>query len=152
MTCELIHRALIDPLRHANVDAELKQLKLASRRLHQTLTVLAAEQQLLQRLYYKSKNQHRGALFWRNVGEILRYLRKLDVPDLQESVAKLRNTFYGSTVGWVSVEITLKDALYLYLLKLKRHERVLDTLSNSKLSYSLFKSVQNCHAITRQSL
>ncbi len=97
MTSEYIPRASLDLLQPGLVDAELKSLKLLCRRLQSSLTTLGSELQLLRRLYYKNKNQHRGALFWRNVSELQRYLHKLEDLNVQEPTLTLRNTFYGPT-------------------------------------------------------
>ncbi|KJA20193.1 hypothetical protein HYPSUDRAFT_43305 [Hypholoma sublateritium FD-334 SS-4] len=99
MTSEFIPRASLDSFHPGLVDAELKSLKLLSRRLQSSLTILGAELQLLRRLYYKNKNQHRGALFWRNVSELQRYLHKLEDLNLQDSIITLRNAFYGTTAA-----------------------------------------------------
>lgn len=97
MTSEQTPRASIDPSRHGSIDAELKSLKLYSRRLQSLLTVHATELQVLQRLYYKNKNQHRGALFWRNVTEIRRFLERVEKLNLLDSINGLRSTFYDTT-------------------------------------------------------
>ncbi|KAF9480125.1 hypothetical protein BDN70DRAFT_932005 [Pholiota conissans] len=97
MSTDYIPRTLVETFRHAAIDAELKSLKLLSRRLQSNLTLLATELQLLHRLYYKNKNQHRGAIFWRNIAEVRRYLEKVTDLNLQDSIPALRNTFYGSS-------------------------------------------------------
>lgn len=97
MSSDYTSRVSLEPSRHGSIDAELKSLKLLSRRLQANLTLLATELQLLQRLYYKNKNQHRGALFWQNIAEVRRYLERVANLNLQDSLAALRNTFYGST-------------------------------------------------------
>lgn len=102
MTSEYIPRASLDSFQPGLVDAELKSLKLLSRRLQSSLTILGAELQLLRRFYYKNKNQHRGALFWRNVSELQRYLHKLENLNLQDSIITLRNAFYGPTARQVN--------------------------------------------------
>jgi len=40
-------------------------------------SALVEEWQILERLYYKGKNQHRSALFWRHVGEVRRILKRM---------------------------------------------------------------------------
>ncbi|KAF8201419.1 hypothetical protein BJ912DRAFT_500704 [Pholiota molesta] len=97
MSSDHTPRMSIEPSRHGSIDAELKSLKFLSRRLQANLTLLATELQLLQRLYYKNKNQHRGALFWRNIAEVRRYIERVANLNLQDSLAALRYTFYGST-------------------------------------------------------
>ncbi|KAF8959045.1 hypothetical protein BDZ97DRAFT_1839559 [Flammula alnicola] len=97
MSSGCVPRASIDASRHGTIDTELKSLKLLSRRLQSTLTIQATELQILHRLYYKNKNQHRGSLFWRNVAELRRYLERVDNLNLQDSTSALRYAFYNST-------------------------------------------------------
>lgn len=77
------------------VDAGLKSLKLLSRRLHTLLDTHATELQILQRLYYKNKNQHRGSLFWRNVVEIRRYSERFEQHKPHILIDDFRCAFYG---------------------------------------------------------
>jgi hypothetical protein len=55
----------------------------------------ANEAQVLERLYYKGKNQHRGALFWRRVGETRRYSARLGGIHIDDVVEILRYSFFG---------------------------------------------------------
>ncbi|CAA7271738.1 unnamed protein product [Cyclocybe aegerita] len=96
MTTGPILRVSIVSSRHGAVDAELKALKLLSRRLQAALTSHATELQLLQRLYYKNKNQHRGSLFWRNVVEMRRYSERIENLSLSILLNGLRSSFHGS--------------------------------------------------------
>jgi len=82
----------------SKVDAGLKSFKLLSRRLHTLLNTHATELQILQRLYYKNKNQHRGSLFWRKVVEIKRYSERFEQHKLHLLIDKFRYTFYGPGV------------------------------------------------------
>lgn len=96
-------RASIPISQHATVDFELKCLKLLIRRLESALTTQGTELKILQRLYYKNKNQHHGSLFWRNVVEIRRYAKSLESSNLSKALNTLRCTFYNSeTPKWVS--------------------------------------------------
>jgi hypothetical protein len=63
---------------HSTVDGVLKELKSASRELQKIFASFRLELELLDRLFYKNKNQHRGALFWRKVTEMRRFGHKLD--------------------------------------------------------------------------
>lgn len=96
MPSEQVPRAKIHASRHGSVDNELKALKLHTRRLQSVLTTQATELQILQRLYYKNKNQHRGALFWRNVVEIKRFLERVEHLNLIDMINGLRSMFYES--------------------------------------------------------
>lgn len=96
MPSDQVPRTSIDTSLHGAVDNELKALKLHTRRLQSVLTTRATELQILQRLYYKNKNQHRGALFWRNVVEIKRFLERVEHLNLLDSINGLRSMFYES--------------------------------------------------------
>lgn len=93
----LFLKTSIDPLACAHVDLALKRLKLVSRRLSTALTAFQEESRLLERLFYKGKNQHRISLFWRNVEEIRRLCGRLMGVDFTTSVAQIRHAFYKST-------------------------------------------------------
>jgi len=53
------------------------------------------ESQVLERLYYKGRNQHRGALFWRRVVEVRRYSGRLEGIRIDNVVEILRHSFFG---------------------------------------------------------
>ncbi|KAF9264719.1 hypothetical protein L218DRAFT_199493 [Marasmius fiardii PR-910] len=79
---------------HSKVDSILKDLKSLSKRLHTTLSGYETELKVLERIYYKSKNQHRSALFWRRVIETRRYGRRIEQIELGDFVNTLRMSFY----------------------------------------------------------
>ncbi|EKM82719.1 hypothetical protein AGABI1DRAFT_125181 [Agaricus bisporus var. burnettii JB137-S8] len=87
----------IDPSTHVYVDLALKRLKAVSRRLSATLTSFQDESRLLERLFYKGKNQHKVSLFWRHIEEIRRLCSCLVVVDLMTVVIRVRHAFYNST-------------------------------------------------------
>ncbi|KAF8902126.1 hypothetical protein CPB84DRAFT_1776677 [Gymnopilus junonius] len=99
-----IPRISIDHSLHGAIDTELKNLKLLGRRLQSALAIHATELQLLRRLYYKNKNQHRGALFWRNVIEMRRFLERIEKLSLLDSLNALRARFYDTTQNVNSVK------------------------------------------------
>lgn len=88
-------RNLLDESRHVSIDALLKELKICSRRTHVALNAFKDECQILERLYYKGKNQHRAALFWRSVIEIRRYCGRLDGMRIGDLIDALRSSFFG---------------------------------------------------------
>ena len=98
MSAEQLSRAFIHPSSHGTIDSQLKTLKLCARRLQSALSIQAAELQVLQRLYYKNNNQHRGALFWRSVVEIRRLLERMQKLDLLAVVNALRTMFYDRSL------------------------------------------------------
>ncbi|KAI0064624.1 hypothetical protein BV25DRAFT_1800468 [Artomyces pyxidatus] len=102
-------RSVLDPAAHESVDAFLKNLKTHIRKLNAVFSKHEAEIALLERLYYKGKNQHRAALFWQRVSEARRYghrLQELRIPALIES---LRGSFYGEQVASIGTK-ALKGA------------------------------------------
>lgn len=94
--CKPIPRSSVQASQHPAVDSQLKSLKLITRRLQSVSKIHEAELLILQRLFYKNKNQHRGALFWRNVSEIRRYSQRVVSLRLSEKFQSLRVMFHGS--------------------------------------------------------
>lgn len=94
---KFVSRASLDTSQHSAVDSHLKSLKLITRRLHSALTIHETELCVLERLIYKNKNQHRKALFWRNVIELRRYSERVDNLKLFDDLQVLRSLFYGSS-------------------------------------------------------
>jgi len=88
-------RSLSDSKIHPIVDGVLKELKSASRELQKVFTSFRLELELLDRLFYKNKNQHRGALFWRKVTEMRRFGHKLGHHKPDELVEDARRWFWG---------------------------------------------------------
>jgi hypothetical protein len=96
-TPHLVHtiKSSLPASRHASIDAALKALKASSRRLQTAFALLNDELRILERLYYKGKNQHRSALFWKRVLEVRRYSRRLSEISLLEVVESFRLAFFG---------------------------------------------------------
>ena len=88
-------RSSMDASQCPRVDASLKNFKLLSRQLHTLFITHATELQVLQRLYYKNKNQHRGSLFWRKVVEVRRYSERFERHQPHILIDEFRCTFYG---------------------------------------------------------
>jgi hypothetical protein len=93
----LSQKGTINPLLQGHVDLALKRLKLISRRLLMTLTAFEEESRILDRLFYKGKNQHRTSMFWRHAEEMQMLCRRIHVIDLWARVNQLRHLFYNST-------------------------------------------------------
>ncbi|KAJ7172521.1 hypothetical protein C8R46DRAFT_894304 [Mycena filopes] len=85
----------LDPILLPHIDAALKQLKSCARNLQPVLATFSDELQILQRLYYKGKNEHRSALFWRRVAEMRRYGDRVGELALSSLVDSLRYSFFG---------------------------------------------------------
>jgi hypothetical protein len=77
------------------IDTVLKTLKTSSRQLQTSIAAFRDEMQILERLYYKGKNQHRTALFWRRVCEVRRYGDRINRADLVDLVEGFRRSFWG---------------------------------------------------------
>ncbi|KAJ6630759.1 hypothetical protein B0H10DRAFT_1982782 [Mycena sp. CBHHK59/15] len=88
-------KASLDPALHSSIDAALKDLKTCARRLQPLLAALTDELQILHQLYYKGKNQHRPALFWRRTAEIRRYGDRVEELALSALVDSLRYLFFS---------------------------------------------------------
>lgn len=88
-------RGLLDQTYQTVLDAALKDLKIAGRQLTLCLAMHADESQVLQRLYYKGKNQHRTALFWRRLVETRRYCDRLQGMKIPSLVDGLRYSFFS---------------------------------------------------------
>ena len=88
-------RSSLDSRIHSTVDGVLKEYKLASRELQKIFTSFRLELELLDRLFYKNKNQHRGALFWRKVTEMRRFCHKLNRHTPDGLVEGVRRWFWG---------------------------------------------------------
>jgi hypothetical protein len=80
---------------HTDVELHLKRLKMASRLVRDQLSLCRTEARILERLYYKSKNQHRSAVFWDRVSEVRRYTARLVDMGLVDVLDTLRVSFYG---------------------------------------------------------
>ncbi|KAG1731921.1 hypothetical protein EDB19DRAFT_1311922 [Suillus lakei] len=97
-TTSFSQRASLENSLHSAVDSILKDLKAYSRRLQAALASYQDEMQVLERLYYRSKNQHRAALFFKRISEIRRYGWRLIEVNITEDVHLLRASFYGATI------------------------------------------------------
>ncbi|KAG1772635.1 hypothetical protein EDD22DRAFT_375725 [Suillus occidentalis] len=98
LTTSFSERASLENSLHSTVDGILKDLKACSRRLQAALASYQDEMHVLERLYYRSKNQHRGALFFKRIAEIRRYGWRLLEANMTEDVQLLRASFYGVTI------------------------------------------------------
>ncbi|KAF9653093.1 hypothetical protein BDM02DRAFT_3265744 [Thelephora ganbajun] len=92
---KLTPRSSLDSKFHSTVDGVLKELKTTSRELQKIIASFRLELELLDRLFYKNKNQHRGALFWRKVTEMRRFSHKLDHYKPDRLVEDTRRWFWG---------------------------------------------------------
>ncbi|KAF8449074.1 hypothetical protein L210DRAFT_3389330 [Boletus edulis BED1] len=95
VTITTVPRSTLAHSHHREIDAILKDLRFCSRRLKSALDSYKDELRTLERLYYKCKNQHRAALFFKRVSEIRRYGGRLSELDILECVDLLRASFVG---------------------------------------------------------
>ena len=80
---------------HSSIDSALKALKSSSKQLQATLSTFHDEMRILERLYYKGKNQHRSALFWRRVCELRRFGERIKRTQMEVLVEQTRRSFWG---------------------------------------------------------
>jgi len=90
-----IPRSSLSTSSSASVDTILKDFKVFSRHLRTVVSAQGNELHILERLYYKGKNQHRAALFWKRVAEIRKYGQRLDRVGICDIVERLRRSFFG---------------------------------------------------------
>lgn len=90
-----IPRNNLDSSRCGAIDALLKELKHGFRRLKIVVEIIRQEHKILQRLYYKGKNQHRSALFWKRIQEIRRYCDRLEDTNAISSIDNLWSSFFS---------------------------------------------------------
>lgn len=128
-------RVSMDASQCFKIDAGLKNFKLLSRRLHTLLNTHATELQILQRLYYKNKNQHRGSLFWRKVVEIKRYSERFEQHKPQILIDDFRCAFYGPGIHKYGSNHYFPSAVFTLDLQYKFFERLVDPLSGCKLYF-----------------
>lgn len=81
----------------AAIDSALKELKTTSRRLKTIISFFHDELNILERLYYKGKNQHRSALFWKRVVELKRFAERLNGMNVSNTLEQMRCSFFGIT-------------------------------------------------------
>lgn len=89
-------RAQVDVNKHGIVDSSLKNFKACAQRLPTLMTLFSEESRLLERIYYKNKNQQRSSLFWRKFEEIRRLVFRVLELNPEKLVETLRYSFYGS--------------------------------------------------------
>ncbi|KIY50903.1 hypothetical protein FISHEDRAFT_38374 [Fistulina hepatica ATCC 64428] len=90
-----ISRASLPASAYSVIDSLLRDLKTSCRQLQSDLDLFHHELRLLERVYYKGKNQHRPALFWKRVHEVRRYAQRLDEMGLSALLDAMRYSFYG---------------------------------------------------------
>lgn len=110
---QLSPRTSLDSDTHSRIDSILKQLRTCTRHLQSVLSLHRTEIQILERLYYKGKNQHRTALFWQRVVEMRRYGDRIDGMGMHDLLENLRLSFWGqpSQRTWV-VSTGLRDSIH----------------------------------------
>jgi hypothetical protein len=95
---EFTSRANLSAQTQSSIDPILKDLRSCSRKLQTTLSTHTDELRLLERLYYKGKNQHRSAIFWHRAVEMRRFGRRLAEMTLGEMTEALRCSFWGNAL------------------------------------------------------
>ncbi|KAL1717502.1 hypothetical protein EV715DRAFT_292187 [Schizophyllum commune] len=88
-------RSQVDKDLHPSVDTALRDLKKFSRRLHVTFDAFSEELQVLDRVFYKGKNQHRSALFFRRVADMRKFSQRIAEYNAPQIVDSCRCSFFG---------------------------------------------------------
>jgi hypothetical protein len=81
------------------IDARLKEFKQCRKHAHENLSSFFEELQLLNRLCYKIKNQHRAADFWRSVIEMRRYARRVEDLEISAIIDLVYHSFFAEGAG-----------------------------------------------------
>jgi hypothetical protein len=97
----------LDVAAHPVIEAQLKKLKLASRQIREQLSLIETEARILERLYYKGKNQHRSATFWHRLSEVRRYTARINNLDLCNIIDSFRASFFGEAAQNKCAAVTL---------------------------------------------
>ena len=115
--CTTTLRSKVDPCLYGTVDSTLKLLRTCYRRISEAASQLADESRILERLYYKGLNQHRNALFWRNISEIRRHTRRITEVGIQELAEQLRYSFFFQDTECVTISyLCLSTDIHPYYL------------------------------------
>lgn len=91
---EQLEQALV-----TSVDACLKELRKIIRKLSTTFEAHAVEVAIIQRIVYKSRNQHKNSLFWRNLTETRRMAARVEEVAIGSLIDSFRSTFYSEATG-----------------------------------------------------
>ncbi|KAK0459684.1 uncharacterized protein EV420DRAFT_283504 [Desarmillaria tabescens] len=97
---------------HFPVDSALKNLKKCRNHLKTILATYQDEREILERLYYKGKNQHRSALFWKRVVETRRYSNRLNELDPVMLIDDMQQSFFDANSA--NMKKALKGAWTCY--------------------------------------
>lgn len=109
-------RASIPLELYAVIDAALKTLKISSRRVTAVEEAFAEEAQVLKRIYYKSKNQHRSALFFKRTQEVRRMSERVSSTRISKPLAAIRDGFHDLTPAeFTKVYASLAPRLFYVL-------------------------------------
>ncbi|EJD53033.1 hypothetical protein AURDEDRAFT_157598 [Auricularia subglabra TFB-10046 SS5] len=123
------------------IDAGLKALRSAAKRVRAVADSHNVELSILVRLHYKNNNQHRGALWWRRVEQLKRTASRLEELSLPGLLDDLRLAFHAppdaaqaSTKKIKSAWSRAPDADYLAFVLERVHSACL-LVDASKASY-----------------
>ncbi|KAJ2231420.1 hypothetical protein H4R99_000988 [Coemansia sp. RSA 1722] len=91
---------------YQNVKHHMHTQSLAALRRHTQVFLepeIPHDKQLLYRIFYRNKNQHRGSLYFRRIHELRRALRILDSIKLQEMIRELLRSFGERDRPWTAL-------------------------------------------------
>ncbi|THH12751.1 hypothetical protein EW146_g7400 [Bondarzewia mesenterica] len=92
---DFLPRTALNPTSCDAVNIFLKLVKTKLKRAQLVHALHADEMAVLERLFYKGKNQHRSSLFWQRVSEMRRYGHRLQGITMCATIEALRASFYG---------------------------------------------------------
>jgi hypothetical protein len=91
----LCSRDSINTQLHFEVDSILKEFKHCLRALQSAFVSHTAELKVLERLYYKGKNQHHSSIFWRGLSDARRFGRRLNEVSENQTLKSFHQLFFG---------------------------------------------------------
>jgi hypothetical protein len=87
-------RSTLDTSLHPEIDIFLKALKASNKRFQAAFSSMQVEGQLLERIFYKGKNQHRGSLLWRRLSDVRKFTRRAESLASSQAMATFCQSFF----------------------------------------------------------
>lgn len=87
-------RTTLDARLHSDVDLFLKTLKGSHKRFQTAFASMQVEGQVLERIFYKGKNQHRGSLLWRKLSDLRKFTRRTEALAPSQTMTAFCQSFF----------------------------------------------------------
>lgn len=136
-------KALLENSACSEIDGALKTLKVLNRSVLATLGLWQDEARVLERLYYKGKNQHRSAIFWQKTAEMRRFAMRIQGADTPGVIEGIRLSFFSVSAAPEYVELGLSSLDILTSDQCEAVEGLVDSLPGS------FITINNSQATFR---